>query len=372
VLAVSGRLALRTGDPRLLFWLPAVFATLHAGAGVGILTEAIFGRRFSRGQQAGGGRETDCELRIANCDLEIGKNDPQFAIRNSQFAIRNNPPPRNALTFDVEDYFHVTGFEALIPRSQWDRFESRVVPNTYRILAALNRASTRATFFVLGWVANKHPHLVRAIRTAGHDIACHGYWHRLVYQQTPGEFRDDLRRARDLLQDITGDPVTAYRAPSFSITPQSQWALDILIAEGFTVDSSIRPHGIEGPYLLQRPGGELWEFPLPVRRVLGHALPVGGGGYLRLYPYALTSRLLRGINRGGLPFVTYLHPWEMDPDQPRIAAGRLASFRHYVNLGRTAGRLTALLRDFRFGTVAEALRECGAAVASPQEFARAA
>lgn len=274
------------------------------------------------------------------------------------------PSLLNALTVDVEDYYHVSGFEHCVRRERWDDFESRVEANTYRVLERLAEAGVRATFFVLGWVAERHAGLVRAIHRAGHEIGCHGHWHRLVYGQTPATFRADLRRARDVIRDAIGAPVTAYRAPSFSVTAQSLWALDVLVEEGFTLDSSIYPthhdrYGIPGsplePHPLERAGGTLWEFPPPVWRLLGYPLPVGGGGYFRLYPYALTRWGLRSINAAGRPFAVYLHPWELDPEQPRLAAGRLRAFRHYVNLRRTETRLVTLLRDFACGTLSQAL-----------------
>ncbi len=273
-------------------------------------------------------------------------------------------PILNALTVDVEDYYHVTAFDALIPRAEWDRYESRVVTSTERILRILDAASVRGTFFILGWVAERHPNLVRMIRRAGHEIGCHSYWHRLIYTQTPDEFRDDLCRARDVLQDILSERVSAYRAPTFSITRESLWALDILIEEGFTVDSSIYPtrhdrYGIPDvspePHEITRPAGTLTEFPMAVYRGLGYPLPIGGGGYFRLYPYAFTRHGLRTINAAGRPFVVYLHPWELDPGQPRLPVSRLKRFRHYVNLHRTEERLTRLLRDARFGTLSDAL-----------------
>jgi polysaccharide deacetylase family protein (PEP-CTERM system associated) len=280
----------------------------------------------------------------------------------------------NALTIDVEDYYHVTGFEARVDRARWDEFPSRVGPNTQRLLDLLAAAGVRATFFVLGWVAERQPALVRAIRRAGHEVGCHGYWHRLVYDQTPDEFRADLCRARDVLQDVLGEKVSAYRAPSFSITARSVWALDVLLEEGFAFDSSIYPthhdrYGMPGaplgPHQLRRSAGDLWEFPPPVWPVLGYPLPVGGGGYLRLYPYALTRHGLRGINAAGRPFAVYLHPWEIDPDQPRLAAGTPRAFRHYVGLRRTEGRLVRLLSDFSFGALSEALARWGADAAAP-------
>jgi polysaccharide deacetylase family protein (PEP-CTERM system associated) len=270
----------------------------------------------------------------------------------------------NALTVDVEDYYHVSTFDRCVDRARWPGLESRVGASTRRLLDRLGDAGVRATFFVLGWVARRQPGLVRGIQAAGHEIGCHGYGHRLIYEQTPDEFRADLRRARDVLQDITGAPVRAYRAPSFSITGRSLWALDVLIEEGFAHDSSIYPtyhdrYGIPGaplhPHRIRRRGGAIWEFPPPVWRCLGYPLPVGGGGYFRLYPYALTRRGLRAINAAGRPFAVYLHPWELDPGQPRLAPGWVRAFRHYVNLHRTEGRLVRLLRDFSFGTLSESL-----------------
>ncbi|MCD4726621.1 MAG: polysaccharide deacetylase family protein, partial [Pirellulales bacterium] len=193
----------------------------------------------------------------------------------------------NVFTVDVEDYFQVSAFEKHVRRDQWDQWESRVVSNTHHILQLLDRHHVRATFFVLGWVAQRHPRLVREIHACGHEIGSHGYWHRLVYQQTPEEFRTDLRRSRDALQETLGRPVTAYRAASFSITRQSLWALEILVEEGFLVDSSVFPirhdrYGIPGaepgPHRLETPAGSLWEFPPSVARLAGMNLPVGGGG----------------------------------------------------------------------------------------------
>jgi polysaccharide deacetylase family protein (PEP-CTERM system associated) len=272
----------------------------------------------------------------------------------------------NALTVDVEDYYQVSAFESYVDRSTWDEKESRVALGTDKILAILELAGVRATFFVLGWVADHHPELVRAIHAAGHEIASHGYWHRLIYQQTPEDFRADVRRSRDLLEDLIGEPVTVYRAPSFSITRRNLWALDVLAEEGFRVDCSIYPtyhdrYGIAGaplgPHRIVRPAGSIWEFPGTVWRGLGYPLPVGGGGYFRLYPYWLTRAGLGAINRAGRPFVAYVHPWELDPDQPRLRPGRIRAFRHYVNLRRTEKRLARLLGDFRTGTLSEALAD---------------
>jgi polysaccharide deacetylase family protein (PEP-CTERM system associated) len=280
-------------------------------------------------------------------------------------------PLLNALTIDVEDYYHVSNLEGCAPRDRWEQLESRVGPSTLRLLDLLAEAGVRATFFVLGWVAQRQRWLVRRIRAAGHEVGSHGYAHQLIYRQTPPQFRADVCRARNLLEDILGEPVRAYRAPSFSVVPDTLWALDVLIEEGFTLDSSIYPvhhdrYGIPGtplgPHRIQRPGGSIWEFPPPVWQVLRYPLPVGGGGYFRLYPYALTRRGLRAINAAGRPFAFYLHPWEIDVNQPRFQPGWLRAFRHYVGLGRTEKRLRCLLRDFCLGSLSEALER----VAGPE------
>jgi polysaccharide deacetylase family protein (PEP-CTERM system associated) len=272
----------------------------------------------------------------------------------------------NALTVDVEDFYQVSAFEHCLDRADWHEYEPRVAIGTHKILEVLDRAGVNATFFVLGWVADRQPQLVRAIHAAGHEIASHGYWHRLIYQQTPAEFCADVRRSRSLLEDLIGEAVTAYRAPSFSITRRNLWALDVLIEEGFKFDSSIYPtyhdrYGIADaplePHRIIRPSGGIWEFPGTVWRGLGYPLPIGGGGYFRLYPYLLTWLGLGAINRSNRPFVAYVHPWELDPDQPRLHPGRLKAFRHYVNLRRTEQRLGQMLRDFPMGTLSESFAQ---------------
>ena len=386
VLAASASLAIQARDVRLLPWLPLVFPTIHCGAGAGILQEALrrLGRRSLPRPQFAPGEQPPAVLPL------VGRAE-NYRIK-SVTVVRSPAPARhperpapallNALTVDVEDYYHVSAFESLIGRHQWNGFESRVVASTQRVLDTLADASVRGTFFVLGYVAERHPELVRRIRAAGHEIGCHSYWHRLVYQQTPEEFRADLRRARDVLQDLTGSPVVAYRAPSFSITRRNLWALDVLIEEGFRFDSSIYPtyhdrYGIAGappqPHQIVRPAGSLWEFPMAIYRRFGYPLPIGGGGYFRLYPYALTRRGLRAINAEGRPFVVYMHPWELDPEQPRLKAGRLTTFRHYNNLHRTRGRLAQLLRDFSLGTVTDVYVSLQAEGAMPRwDLTRAA
>jgi len=274
----------------------------------------------------------------------------------------------NALTVDVEDYFQVTAFEKHIDRDEWPNYGDRIVANTHRILRLLESHEVKGTFFVLGWVAERFPELVRDIHASGHEIGSHSYWHRLIYEQTPQQFREDLRRSRDVLEDATGEAVTAHRAPSFSITERSLWALKILAEEGFLVDSSIFPtrhdrYGIPDAepriHRIETSSGPLWEFPPTVFQFARWNLPVGGGGYFRLYPLPVTVRALARINRTThQPFMFYMHPWEIDPGQPRIrAASRLSRFRHYVNLSRTERKLDGLLRRFRFGRLCDVLRQ---------------
>jgi len=289
----------------------------------------------------------------------------------------------NAFTVDVEDYFQVSAFENDIRRDQWDQFESRVVANTKRILELLARHDVRATFFVLGWVARQYPELVREIHSAGHEIGSHSFWHRLIYTQTPDEFRTDLRQSRDLLADIIGEPITAYRAPSFSITRQSLWALDILAEEGFRIDSSVFPiyhdrYGIPNAkpriHQITTSAGPLWEFPPSIFRIAGLNLPVGGGGYFRLYPLWCTICCLSAVNRKARqPFMFYIHPWEVDAEQPRLGAGsRMSRFRHTVNLSRTERKLDALLRGFHFGPLCDMIEQVHQSAGNGQPSQRVA
>lgn len=289
---------------------------------------------------------------------------------------------QNALTVDVEDYFHVAAFARQIDPATWDRFPLRVERNTHRLLELFAGRGVRATFFVLGWVAERCPNLVRAIAEQGHEIACHGYSHQLIYDQTREDFRAETARSKDCLEDQAQRPVLGYRAASYSITKRSLWALDILAELGFGYDSSIFPvhhdrYGIPGsprwPYKLEMPGGaSLIEFP-PSTAVVGrHPLPVAGGGYFRIYPYWLTRLGLNRINRAeNRPFIFYLHPWEIDPQQPRVRAGWLSTFRHYTNLNRCEQRLKQLLRDFRFAPVKEVLAGATIPTVSTRVFAGA-
>lgn len=274
---------------------------------------------------------------------------------------------RNALTVDVEDYFHVAAFARQIDPATWDNFPLRVERNTRRLLDLFAEQDIRATFFVLGWVAERCPDLVRAIAEQGHEVACHGYSHQLIYGQTPAVFREETVRVKACLEDQAQCPVLGYRAASYSITKRSLWALDILAELGFAYDSSIFPvhhdrYGIPDsprwPYRIDTDGGSLIEFPPSTLAVGGHRLPVAGGGYFRIYPYQLTRFALSRINRvEGRPFIFYLHPWEIDPEQPRIRASWLSTFRHYTNLSRCEERLRRLLGDFRFVPAGEVLEK---------------
>lgn len=276
----------------------------------------------------------------------------------------------NALTIDVEDYYHVSAFETVVRVADWDRYESRVERNTQYLLALLDEYSCRATFFVLGWVAERHPALVRAIHLGGHEVASHGYAHQRIYTQTPEQFREETHRSKCLIEDIIGQPILGYRAASYSITTQSLWALEILHEVGFVYDSSIYPihHDLYGIpdyprrcHVLHGTGSDgLVEYPLSTLRLGKVNIPIAGGGYFRLFPYAFTRWGIRHLNETeGQPAVIYLHPWEFDPGQPRIQAGRVAKLRHYLNLHKTTARFTRLLRDFACGPMAEVLQQRG-------------
>lgn len=284
-------------------------------------------------------------------------NDESFGASDSKVV--------NAFTVDVEDYYQVSAFDRYIPRSSWGSQESRVASSTLRILDLLDQAEVKGTFFVLGWVADQHPDLVREIQRRGHEIASHSYWHRLVYEQSPEEFRQDLMRSREVLQQITGQAITAYRAPSFSITAKSMWALEILAEEGFRVDSSIFPirhdrYGVPGAqdkiHTIKTSAGTLIEFPPSVFKLGRTRLPISGGGYFRLYPQFASAFALARVNRSKQPFMFYIHPWEVDPGQPRMPHGSyLTRFRHYVGLAATEQKLGKLLGQFRFGRLSDVL-----------------
>ena len=299
----------------------------------------------------------------------------------------------NALTIDVEDYFHVSAFEMCITRKDWDNYPLRVEGNTRRILDILDEFQVKATFFVLGWVAERCPALVKGIAQKGHEVASHGYGHQRVYNQTREEFRHDVRRSKKLLEDLCGTLVCGYRAPSYSISMHTLWAYDELLEAGYQYDSSVFPihHDLYGipdwprfPFTVEKGFDSQWrpvreqhtayrvqgsavndscslfpvpcsmtEIPITTLSLGGKKIPIAGGGYFRLFPYPFTKWGLRRINElEGRPFIFYLHPWEIDPEQPRISkAGLKSRSRHYLNLRRTEGRLRSLLSDFSFSKV---------------------
>jgi polysaccharide deacetylase family protein (PEP-CTERM system associated) len=257
----------------------------------------------------------------------------------------------------------VSAFDGVVSRAAWDTFESRVARNTDVLLDVFDRAGVRATFFVLGWVADRFPALVRRIADLGHEVASHGYSHQLLYMLTPAQFREDIRAARRAIEDAAGQPVLGYRAPSYSVIDASLWALDVLIEEGYAYDASIFPihhdrYGMPGapraPFRIRTASGSLTEYPLTTFRVAGHSFPVGGGGYLRLLPSWYTSMGIKRAHNDGLPIITYIHPWEIDPGQPRVHGASLKSrLRHYTNLGVMEGRIARLLQDFAWGRMDE-------------------
>jgi polysaccharide deacetylase family protein (PEP-CTERM system associated) len=265
---------------------------------------------------------------------------------------------KNALTFDVEDYFHVSAFSEHVEKGQWEKLPSRVEANTDKLLDLLSEAGQSATFFVLGWVARNYPQLVRRVADHGHEIACHSLEHRRVFQMTREEFFEDTRTAKYLLEDAGGQPVRGYRAPSFSITSDSLWAFEVLAELGFTYDSSIFPvkhpnYGMpdapRGPFSVETRSGSLVEFPMMTLELGDRRSPLGGGAYFRILPYWYTRWGIRYINETeGKPACVYLHPWELDSDQPRIAAGLTSRVRHYIGLRGTVSKFRRLLHDFQF------------------------
>ena len=285
----------------------------------------------------------------------------------------------NYLTIDVEDYFHVSAFEKISPPETWAGRECRVESNTDLILSLLDEHGVKATFFILGWVAERYPQLTKKIAEQGHEIACHGYLHQRLSLQKREEYREDIRKAKGILEDQIGAAVFGYRAPSYSITRETSWAFEELIAAGFKYDSSIFPmkhdfygipdwprfsgyavkteQGWESSATVASGQSSIYELPITTLRLGNKNLPIAGGGYFRLLPYAATRWGLNRINRQEQqPFVFYLHPWEFDPQQPRMAGASAKSrFRHYLNLGRTEGRFRRLLSDFRFGPIREGL-----------------
>ena len=277
---------------------------------------------------------------------------------------------KHHFTVDVEEYFQVSALEPWVPRARWDSYERRVVGSTNRIAELLADHGVHGTFFILGWVAEREPELVKELARAGHEIASHGWDHKRVTHQLPEEFRISVRRTKQLLEDLTGTPVLGFRAPSFSIVPSREWALDILIEEGHSYDSSLFPvrrrgygyaSGARDPHWLGRPGGRLVEIPPATVRRFGVNLPAAGGAYLRLLPLNLIRSALVDAERRGVPGTVYIHPWEVDPEQPRVPVSALTRVRHYGGLARTTPRLMALLAEFDFCPIAESVAALQAA-----------
>lgn len=287
---------------------------------------------------------------------------------------------RNAFTVDVEEHFQVAALKDAISVKSWPEQQSRVERNTNRILEILANHNVKGTFFVLGWVAERKPALLKLIVSAGHELACHGQSHQLVYDQDVSVFREETLRAKKTLEDISGVAVTGYRAASYSITSRSIWALDLIAEAGFKYDSSIVPtrhdlYGIAGappfPYRIRLSGGrELTEFPPSTIRIGGQQVPIGGGGYFRIFPYWFSRWGLSSIVRThNQPFSFYIHPWEIDAEQPRVETNWRSSFRHYYNLDKCEARLQRLLADFKFSTMRSILDKLDLPIHDLTEYA---
>ena len=270
----------------------------------------------------------------------------------------------NALTIDLEDYYHVTTFDQCITIDGWESMESRIEKNCEKILVILDEFKVKATFFVLGWIAERHPILIRTLYNEGHEVSSHGFHHQMIHQQTKDSFREDIKRTKMILEDITGSKIKGYRAPTFSINNSSLWALNILCEQGHSYDSSIFPikhdrYGISNaprfPHTINLNGtGTIKEFPPSTLRLLGVNTPIGGGGYLRLLPARFLSWGIRKINKvEKQPCIIYLHPWEFDPEQPKIPVKFTSRFRHYINLDTTERKLRHLISNFKFTTISK-------------------
>ncbi|MEO8031333.1 MAG: XrtA system polysaccharide deacetylase [Gemmatimonadota bacterium] len=273
----------------------------------------------------------------------------------------SQPPAVHLFTVDVEEHFQVVALEPWVHRDSWDSQPSRVARNVDLLLDLMAARAAFGTFFILGWVADRHPEVVRRIAAAGHEIASHGWWHRRVTTLSPDQFRTEVRDSKALLESVSGQPVSGYRAPSFSIIPGHEWAFDVLLEEGYRYDSSLFPirrpdYGYPSappdPHYLLRPSGALLEIPLATTMIGGIRVPAAGGGYFRQLPYALTERALREHGARGAAAMFYIHPWEVDPGQPRFNTGLLTRIRHYRGLSRTLPRLERLLSQFQFTSVA--------------------
>jgi len=268
----------------------------------------------------------------------------------------------NAMTVDVEDYFQVAAFESVISRSTWDKIPCRVERNVDTILALFEERGITATFFTLGWIAERYPMMVKRIAAAGHEVASHGYGHERIVKQSSSVFRNDVRKSKRILEDLVGKRIRGYRAPSYSVTAKTLWAHDVLSDEGYEYSSSVVPikHDLYGiptasrfPY--KAANGQLLEIPISTVKVLGKTLNCGGGGWFRLFPYSFTRNSLNRINEiEHQPSVFYFHPWEIDSHQPRVQQASFRSkFRHYINLSRTMPRLKRLLEDLNWSSMEE-------------------
>lgn len=269
----------------------------------------------------------------------------------------------NIMSIDLEDWFQVHNLSGVIPYDKWDDCELRIEANTSRVLALLQKHGVTATFFVLGWVAERLPDLIRAIAREGHEIASHSYAHRLLTYQTPDEFDTDLGKSLAILREASGQPVNGFRAPSFSVTRQTLWSYRIMAKHRIEYDSSVFPIGFhpdygipDAPLSFYRTAGGIMELPLSCAQVFRRRIPCSGGGYFRIFPYEMNRRLIRRCNAEGRPVVFYIHPWEFDPGQPRVRLGKIKTFRHYTNLKRTQDRFDRLLGDFAFGSIRDTLR----------------
>lgn len=305
--------------------------------------------------------------RDSNVAFEVRTTSVKSVLRPPPFSV-NMPsaPPATThfFTVDVEEYFQVKALESVVSPDEWLSHPSRVAHSIDALLASLDRHGVRGTFFVLGWLAQHRPEIVRAIAEEGHEIASHGFRHQRVTTLNPETFREDLRSSKQMLEDLVGRIVLGYRAPSFSIIPGCEWAFDVLIEEGYRYDSSLfpirrrgygYPSAPRGPHVIQRRCGVLAEFPLATTRFLNYPIPAAGGGYLRQFPIAVIRRAFREASERGEPATFYIHPWEIDPGQPRLSVSPLNRVRHYRGLAGTLDRMENLLEEFSFGTIASYL-----------------
>lgn len=272
---------------------------------------------------------------------------------------------RHVFTVDVEEYFHVEAFSDSIEKKDWEKYPPRVEEQTNRLLEILGSFQVRGTFFILGWLAERYPALIKIIHDAGHEIASHGFDHKMISHMTPEEFREDIRKAKGVLEEITGSEVLGYRAPTFSIMEKTAWAYEILLHEGYRYSSSVFPiwhdrygwpkFGNQPRRMASNEEGEIWEIPMAVGSLGPLKIPFGGGGYLRSYPFFLTKALFRNFARKGKPAVIYIHPWELDRNQPVVQAPLFRRLRHHLGISKMERKLTNLLQSMKFGTVAQLL-----------------